>query len=109
MASASSWSRASSTSCAGAAGPVESGPMPLRDIQGSALTSIIAAVLALGPALHAGQTAVPSVQYRSPEGVEYRSLPDTDAVKSARAALEANPSNIARLIDLGVAQSGARQ
>ena len=50
-----------------------------------------------------------SVQYRSPEGVEYRSLPDTDAVKSARAALEADPRNIARIIDLGVAQSGARQ
>jgi tetratricopeptide (TPR) repeat protein len=49
------------------------------------------------------------VQYRSPEGVEYRSLPDTDAVKSARAALEADPRNIARIIDLGVAQSGARQ
>ena len=50
-----------------------------------------------------------SLQYRSPEGVEYRSLPDTDAVKSARAALEADPRNITRIIDLGVAQSGARQ
>ena len=57
-----------------------------------------------------GQTGVQSVlQYRSPEGVEYRSLPDTDAVKSARTALEANPRNTARIIDLGVAQSGARQ
>ena len=56
-----------------------------------------------------GQTGVQSLQYRSPEGVEYRSLPDTDAVKSARTALEANPRNIARIIDLGVAQSGARQ
>ena len=46
---------------------------------------------------------------RSPEGVEYRSLLDTDAVKSARAALEADPRNIARIIELGVAQSGARQ
>jgi tetratricopeptide (TPR) repeat protein len=41
--------------------------------------------------------------------VEYRSLPETEAVKSARAALEADPKSIARLIDLGVAQSGARQ
>jgi tetratricopeptide (TPR) repeat protein len=49
------------------------------------------------------------VQYRSPEGVEYRSLPDTDALKSARAALAAEPRNVARLIDLGVAESGARQ
>jgi tetratricopeptide (TPR) repeat protein len=49
------------------------------------------------------------VQYRSPEGVEYRSLPDTEAVKTAQTALGANPTNIGRIIDLGVAQSGARQ
>jgi tetratricopeptide (TPR) repeat protein len=71
--------------------------------------SVIAAVIALEPALDAGQAGSPSVQYRSPEGAEYRSLPDTDAIKSARAALEADPRNIARIIDLGVAQSGARQ
>src|SRR5256885_8405900 len=91
--------------------------MPLKDIHRDArperrrraLTSIIAAAITLGPALDAGQTGVQSVQYRSPEGVEYRSLPDTDAVKSARAALEARPKDIARVIDLGIAQSGARQ
>ena len=71
--------------------------------------SIVGAAITLGPTLGAGQTIVQSVQYRSPEGVEYRSLPDTDAVKNARTALEANPRNIARIIDLGVAQSGARQ
>ena len=49
------------------------------------------------------------MQYRSPQGVKYRSLPDTDAVKSARAALDANPRSITRIIDLGVAQSCARQ
>jgi len=59
--------------------------------------------------LGASQAAAQSVQYKSPEGVEYRSLPDTDAVKAARAALEANPKNIALIVDLGVAQSGARQ
>jgi len=88
---------------------VESGPMPFRDMQRIALTLTIGAAITLGPALDAGQTGVPSVQYQSPEGVEYRSLPDTDAVKSARAALEADPRNITRIIDLGVAQSGARQ
>ena len=61
------------------------------------------------PALDTVQTSAASVQYRSPEGVEYRSLPDTDAVRSARAALDADPRNVARIIDLGVAQSGARQ
>jgi tetratricopeptide (TPR) repeat protein len=66
------------------------------------LTSVLAVVITL-------QTAAQPVQYRSPAGVEYRSLPDTDAVKTARAAVEANPKDIARIIDLGVAQSGARQ
>jgi tetratricopeptide (TPR) repeat protein len=83
--------------------------MPLRAIHRAALTVTISAAIALGPALVAGQTSAQPVQYRSPEGVEYRSLPDTDAVKSARAALDAEPRNIARIIDLGVAQSGARQ
>ena len=82
--------------------------MLLKDIR-RAFTSVIAAAITLGPALGAGQTGAKSVQYRSPESVEYRSLPDTDAVKSARAALEADPKNITRIIDLGVAQSGARQ
>ena len=83
--------------------------MPLRDSRLAVLTSIMAAAFALAPALATDQAAAQSVQYRSPEGVEYRSLPDTDAVKSARAALEAAPKNIDRIIDLGVAQSGARQ
>lgn len=83
--------------------------MPYRNTHRAAFTAVIAAAITLGPALDAGQAGAQSVQYRSPEGVEYRSLPDTDAVKTARAALEANPKDIARIIDLGVAQSGARQ
>src|SRR5262245_49559048 len=83
--------------------------MPSRDIRRIALTLTIGSAISLGLALEARQAGVQSLQYRSPEGVEYRSLPDTDAVRSARAAFEANPTNIARVIDLGVAQSGARQ
>ena len=83
--------------------------MELRGLHQSALTSIVVAVITVAPQLVAGQAGAPSVQYRSPEGVEYRSLADTDAVKSARAALEADPKSVARHIDLGVAQSGARQ
>ena len=74
-----------------------------------ARTFVVGVAVALSPVLSAGQTREPSVQYRSPEGVEYRSLPDTDAVKRARTALESDPKNIARIIDFGVAQSGARQ
>lgn len=69
---------------------------------------VTAAILA-SAAPGAGQAGAQPVQYKSPEGVEYRSLPDTDAIKTARAALEANPKSIDRIIDLGVAQSGARQ
>src|SRR3982751_6915758 len=82
--------------------------MPTRDMDRVAIAIVVAAI-ALAPALHAGQAGMQSVQYRSPAGVEYRSLPETDAVKTARAALEADPKNVARIIDLGVAQSGARQ
>src|SRR3982751_6733369 len=81
--------------------------MPMRDTDRVAI-AIVAATIALAPALHAGQ-GMQSVQYRSPDGVEYRSLPETDAIRSARAALDADPKNVARIIDLGVAQSGARQ
>ena len=73
------------------------------------MTSGIVAAISLGPALSADPSGAQSVQYRSPAGVEYRSLPDTDAIKSARAALAADPKNITRIIELGVAESGARQ
>ncbi len=83
--------------------------MPSQDIRRAALTSLIAVAITFGPGLTADQAGVQPVQYRSPAGVEYRSLSDTDAIKTARAALDADPKNVTRLIDLGVAQSGARQ
>ena len=79
-----------------------------RDLR-RALMLTIGAAVTIAPALDARQPPVFSVQYRSPEGLEFRSLADTDAIKTARTALEADPKNIARIIDLGVAQSGARQ
>jgi len=66
-------------------------------------------VLGVAIALGAVQTGAQSVQYKSPAGVEYRSLPDTEALTTAQAALKADPRNIAKIIDVGVAQSGARQ
>jgi tetratricopeptide (TPR) repeat protein len=50
-----------------------------------------------------------SVQYKSPAGVEYRSQPDTGAIARAQKALAADPRNVQRFVDLGVAQSGVRQ
>jgi tetratricopeptide (TPR) repeat protein len=50
-----------------------------------------------------------TVQYRSPAGVEYRSLQDTGAVARAQAALAADPRDVDLIIQLGIAQSGARQ
>jgi tetratricopeptide (TPR) repeat protein len=50
-----------------------------------------------------------SVQYRSPAGVEYRSQRDTGTIARAESALATDPRNVQRIIELGVAQSGARQ
>ena len=50
-----------------------------------------------------------SVQYRSPGGVEYRAQADTGPIARAQAALAADPRNVQLIIQLGVAQSGARQ
>ncbi len=61
--------------------------MPFKAVHPAALAAIASAIV-FGPSLDARQPAVPSVQYRSPEGVEYRSLPDTDAVTTERAALD---------------------
>ena len=52
---------------------------------------------------------MPSVQYRSPAGVEYRAQSDTGPIARAEAALAADPRNPERYIALGIAQSGARQ
>ena len=71
--------------------------------------TLLGAAVVFGSGLNAVQTGVQSVQYRSPAGVEYRSLPDTEAVTKAQAALAADWRNVPRIIDLGVAQSGARQ
>lgn len=50
-----------------------------------------------------------SVQYRSAGGIEYRAQADTGPVARAQAALTADPRNVERIIQLGIAQSGARQ
>lgn len=75
----------------------------------NAATVVIAAMVSAAPWLAPSQVSAQSVQYRSPAGVEYRALPDSDDIRKARAALDASPKDIARIIDLGVAQSGARQ
>jgi Flp pilus assembly protein TadD len=107
------WSRASRRGAlpvsTGPAAVVESAPMPLTDSPRVALLLALAAAVGPGLTLEARQTSEQSLQYRSPEGVEYRSLPETEAVRTARAALDAAPKTIARIIDLGIAQSGARQ
>ncbi len=72
----------------------------------SVATLVAASVAAAAPATPAGGQ---SVQYRSAGGVEYRSQPDTGPIARAESALAADPRNVARIIQLGLAQSGARQ
>ena len=50
-----------------------------------------------------------SVQYQSPSGIVYRSMADTGPIARSEQALAADPRNVGRFIQLGVAQSGARQ
>ena len=64
---------------------------------------VAASVAATAPA--GGQ----SVQYRSAVGVEYRAQRDTGAIARAESALAADPQSVERIVQLGVAQSGARQ
>lgn len=59
----------------------------------------------LWPAPTAAQTS----QYRSPAGVAYVSLPDSGAVARAESALAADPRNVQRLLQLGLAQAAVRQ
>jgi len=61
------------------------------------------------PAACAAAQSPPSVQYRSPAGVEYRAQTDTGPVARADSALAASPRDVDRFIQLGIAQSGARQ
>lgn len=70
----------------------------------SVVATLLASALAV-PATGAGQ----SLQYRSPAGVEYRSQEDTGPIARAERAWAADPRNVERIIQLGIAQSGARQ
>ncbi len=72
-------------------------------VRGLTLVALVAAAFA--PERGAAQT----LQYRSPAGVEYRAQADTGPIARAQAALTADPKNVERFIQLGVAQSGARQ
>lgn len=63
----------------------------------------------LAVAAAAGPVSGQSVQYRSPAGVEYRSQRDTGPIARAESALARDPRNVDLIIQLGVAQSGARQ
>lgn len=65
--------------------------------------------IALVGAVAAAPLPAQSVQYHSPAGVDYYSQVDTGAIARAQAALAADSQNVEKIIQLGVAQSGARQ
>ena len=78
--------------------------MPIRGI---VMRMLIATAVTLVTAV--SSAIAQTVQYRSPAGIEYRSLADTGAVARAQSALAADPRNVDKIIALGVAQSGVRQ
>ena len=65
-------------------------------------------VAAVAPGAAAQAPAEGSIQYRA-AGVTYRAQADTGPVARAEAALAAEPRNIDKIIQMGIAQSGARQ
>ena len=73
---------------------------------GPRLTALVC-VIAAAPG--AREASGQSVQYRSPAGIEYRAQADTGPIARAQAALAADPRNVQLIIQLGIAQSGARQ
>ena len=69
------------------------------------LAFYLLAMLAVSP----GRGRAQSIQYRSPAGIVYRAQSDTGPIGRARRDLAADPRNIQKFIQLGVAYSGARQ
>ena len=63
----------------------------------------------LAVALGAPAGQAQSSQYRSLAGVDFRSAPDTGAIARAQGAVAADPKNVDKLIQLGLAQSAVRQ
>lgn len=66
--------------------------------------SILSAV-----ALFAAPANAQTTQYRSPSGITYVALSDTGPVARAESALAADPRNVERMLELGLAQSGIRR
>jgi len=78
-----------------------------KNLTGKKLACLIAlSIVALSAAT---SLFAQSVQYHSPAGVDYYSQVDTGAIARAQAALAADSQNVDKIIQLGVAQSGARQ
>lgn len=68
---------------------------------------ILAALLCVS--LVAPRAQAQRVEYRSRAGVAFRAQPDTGAVARARDSLVADPANVNKIIQLGLAQSAVRQ
>lgn len=66
-------------------------------------------VIAIAVAALVNAVDAQAVQYRSPAGVEYRSLADTGGIARAESAVTADPRNVEKLLALGLAQAGMMQ
>lgn len=73
------------------------------------LTGGSLAVLAALPYGCGSPPSTPPVEYRSPAGVEYVALADTGAVAHAEAAVAADPGNVEKILQLGLAEAGIRE
>jgi tetratricopeptide (TPR) repeat protein len=71
------------------------------------LTALLAVLAATTTT--AGRAAAQAVEYTSPAGVAYRSLPDTGSIARASKALAADPHNARLILQLGMAQVARQQ
>jgi Tfp pilus assembly protein PilF len=69
--------------------------------------SLVLALIAT--AVGARPSNAQAVEYRSPAGITYRAKADTGPIARAKRELAADPRNIQKFIQLGVAYAGARQ
>ena len=75
----------------------------------SRASAVYIALIAAVAVLPAPRADAQSVQYRGSSGRVFRSQADTGPIARAGRALAADPRNVQRFIQLGIAQSGARQ
>ena len=79
--------------------PLDSASHFMRTLLAATLATLVGALAA----------SAQTVQYRSRDGIEHRSLADSGAIARAEREVAADPRNVEKLLALGLAQAAVRQ